>query len=139
RLLRYVVRDPRGRAGGAHDDLVAQLALSQHTFFAARPFLTVTGQVGTAEPSLLTASDPTDPERFASLLLQGAWLSKEGDARQVVLSRALAKELFPDASPVGSLVSVRFRRKLAAGREEEIAIPLRVVGVSGGRTSFALE
>lgn len=135
-LVRYQVVDSRGPV---RDDLVAQLALSQPTFAAARPHLEVIATVAGEEVKLI-ASDPDDPERYADVPTDGRWL-RPRTAEQVVLPRSAALALAGERGIrelVGTTVPVRLRRTLGGGHEP-LTLSLRVAGIVDGPNGYILD
>jgi hypothetical protein len=138
RLVRYRVRDPRDPEGQVRDDLVAVLAMSRPTFVACHPHLSIEGHVGAAQgPTELVASGPSDPARFAVRLAAGTWLRGEGGPYQIVLPSPGPDDADAARSPApGTTLIVHVRRGSSPGRNETLALPLRVVGIVEGKTAY---
>jgi ABC-type lipoprotein export system ATPase subunit len=107
-LVRYRIVDRQEKEGRIKMDVVNLLRSLKPGFEEAYPLLTVSAQTGADEPVTvqLTATEPGDPQRFATDLEEGTWI-KDGSPLQVVLPLNLAERL---GQGVGGAIDVRFAR-----------------------------
>jgi len=135
---RYRLRDLAGD-GSVDEELLDVVRMSPPTFVAAVPDADLRAElVGAGTPLVLTASRHDDPRRFAAVPVAGRWLPPGGGIDQVVLARSLVESTpgLRREDLVGRSITVRVARAAMGGAEETLGIPLEVVGVAPGESSF---
>jgi len=127
---RYRITDKSTDDGRVADSLLRVVGMTKPTFAAAEPFLSIAGEFGTSEMSLVGTSE-SDPLQFDARVQAGRWVS-DGDVPEIVLSSAAG-----EAALVGQYVQVKFQREdPVTHRTEDLAMALQVVGVADGATGY---
>ncbi len=130
RLLRYRIRDTKTSDGAVTGEVVRLLSALPPTFESAAAHAPLIVRAGGADLTFV-GTEAADPERFAAGLTAGRWLGGE-DAQDAVVPVAWAQSR---GWKIGDSIHVKLPRD-AAGRGEEIAVRLRLVGLTAKERAY---